>query len=212
MVWEAWCGEKWQACEIGHDTTGGLNRPGEVILHIPYGHTPSLIGRRRAGWLRCRVTACESGQPGYSASPRISHIEAFTIGGTTTSTHGEIIRSEDLGTSDGTPGQTLPIEQTPIVAGSLRRILTQGPTGRRSWDVVSSFADSGPEDHHVTVDEVLGEVRFGPAIREPDGSIHQYGATPEPGARISAAEYRRGGGRTGNVATGTLTVLRTPWP
>ncbi|MFF4409951.1 putative baseplate assembly protein [Streptomyces sp. NPDC001262] len=210
LVWEAWCGEQWQPCVVDHDTTGGLNRPGEVVLHLPEGHTPSLIGRRRAGWLRCRVVESEPGQPGYSASPRISRIEAFTIGGTTSATHGEIVRGEDLGTSDGTPGQVLPVEQSPVAAGSLRTVLTDGPTGRHSWTVVGSFADSGPADRHVTVDEVAGEVRFGPAVREPDGTVRQFGAVPEPGARISAAEYRRGGGRAGNVAAGTLSVLRTP--
>ena len=37
LVWEAWDGAGWRLCETGADTTGGLNRPGEVIVHVPAG-------------------------------------------------------------------------------------------------------------------------------------------------------------------------------
>ncbi|WP_432000543.1 putative baseplate assembly protein [Streptomyces sioyaensis] len=210
LVWEAWCADGWSPCEVHRDSTGGLNRPGEVVLFVPDGHTPSLIGRRRAAWLRCRVDEPAPGQPAYAASPQINAIEAFTVGGTTTAVHGEVVSNEELGTSDGTPGQRFTLERTPIAAGSLRTVTTEDPGGRREWTPVATFADSGPEDRHVTVDEVAGEVRFGPAVREPDGSVRQYGAVPAIGARIGVAGYRRGGGRAGNVAARTLTVLRTP--
>lgn len=210
LVWEARSGQGWEPCEVQRDTTGGLNRPGEVVLHLPDGHISSLIGRRRAAWLRCRVVESEAGQPAYSSSPRISRLEAFTIGGTTSSAHGEVIRGEDLGASDGTPGQSLSVERLPVVSGSLRTVVTHSANSVEEWAVVTSFADSRPGDRHVRVDEVLGMVQFGPAVRDVDGAIHQHGAVPAPGARISAAEYRTGGGRSGNVGAGALTVLRTP--
>ncbi|MFK0202758.1 putative baseplate assembly protein [Streptomyces lavendulae] len=209
-VWEAWCGEEWVACEIESDGTGGLNRPGEIVLHVPGGHTASLIGRRRAGWLRCRITEAVPGQPRYSSSPRIHTLEAYTVGGTTGAQEGESVPHDELGVSDGTAGQSFTVHRTPVVAGSLRTVTTETRSGRLSWKVVSSFADSRPTDRHVTVDEVTGTVRFGPAVRQPDGEIRQYGAVPEIGARITAGGYRRGGGREGNVAASTLTVLRTP--
>ncbi|MCL6302590.1 putative baseplate assembly protein [Streptomyces kronopolitis] len=210
LVWEAWCAEGWSPCEVHRDSTGGLNRPGEVVLFVPDGHTPSLIGRRRAAWLRCRVEDPAPGQPAYAASPQIKSVEAFTVGGTTTAVHGEVISNEDLGTSDGTPGQRFPLEHTPIAGGSLCTLTTDDSGGRQQWTRVATFADSGPQDRHVTVDEVAGEVQFGPAVREPDGLVRQYGAVPVIGARVSAGGYRRGGGRVGNVAAHTLTVLRTP--
>ncbi|MBH1939188.1 putative baseplate assembly protein [Streptomyces sp. AV19] len=210
LVWEAWCGERWEPCEVDRDTTGGLNRAGEVVLHVPEGHTPSLVGRRRAGWLRCRVLEGRPGRPGYATSPRISRVEAFTIGGTTSGVHGETVRYEELGTSDGTPGQVIPIGQAPVAGGSLHTVVTEGPSGREEWNAVGSFSDSGPEDRHVTVDEVSGELRFGPAVRDTDGTVRQYGAVPKAGARVRAVEYRKGGGRAGNVAPGALSVLRTP--
>lgn len=48
LVWEAWDGGGWRECETGTDTTGGLNRPGEVIVYVPAGHTASVIGGTRA--------------------------------------------------------------------------------------------------------------------------------------------------------------------
>ncbi len=82
LVWEAWAGGGWQVCETGGDTTGGLNRPGEVIVYVPAGHTASVIGGTRAGWLRCRVTEAEPGQPFYSESPTVREAVVFTVGGT----------------------------------------------------------------------------------------------------------------------------------
>jgi predicted phage baseplate assembly protein len=59
------------------------------------------------------------------------------------------------------------------------------------------------------VDLVAGHVEFGPAIRETDGAWTQYGAIPPKGAALRITGYRHGGGRGGNVAPGTLTVLKS---
>lgn len=209
-VWEAWCTDRWVECEIGNDDTGGLNRPGEIILHLPEGHSASLIGRRRAAWLRCRVIDTFAGQPAYSASPKVSALEAYTVGGTTSAAEGETVPHDDLGRSDGTPGQSFKVHRAPAVSGSLRTAFIETRAGRQTWSAVSSFTHSTAHDRHITVDEANGTVTFGPAVRQPDGSMRQYGAVPEIGARITAGPYRCGGGRAGNLAASTLTVLRTP--
>ncbi|MFJ6054576.1 putative baseplate assembly protein [Streptomyces sp. NPDC092307] len=209
-VWEAWCGEQWVMCDIESDGTGGLNRPGEIVLHVPGGHTASSIGRRQAGWLRCRITTAGPDQPAYSSSPQVRSLDAYTLGGTTTAVEGERIPHDELGVSDGTPGQSFALHRTPAVAGSLREVLVETESGSERWTTVSSFADSHPGERHVTVDEVGGTVRFGPAVRQPDGEVRQFGAVPAIGSRVIAGPYRRGGGRQGNVAASTLTVLRTP--
>nr|MBA2380526.1 putative baseplate assembly protein [Chloroflexota bacterium] len=41
LAWEAWTGDDWAACELERDTTGGLNRDGDVVLHVPRGHAVS---------------------------------------------------------------------------------------------------------------------------------------------------------------------------
>jgi len=82
LVWEAWDGGAWVACEVDRDETGGLNQDGDVVLHVPRSHTASVLELQRAGWLRARVVANEPDQPAYSASPLITRVTAFTIGGT----------------------------------------------------------------------------------------------------------------------------------
>ena len=49
-------------------------------------------------------------------------------------------------------------------------------------------------------------------MREPDGTLRQYGAVPPKGAVIRARRYRTGGGRAGNVARGAVQVLRNSVP
>ena len=73
LVWEAWDGADWTECEVDRDDTGGFNRPGDVVLHVPASHRASLIARQRAGWLRCRIVpAAAHNQPEYTATPRDS--------------------------------------------------------------------------------------------------------------------------------------------
>lgn len=49
-------------------------------------------------------------------------------------------------------------------------------------------------------------------MREPDGTLRQYGVVPGQGAVIRARGYRIGGGRAGNVARGAVQVLRNSVP
>ncbi|CAM5324202.1 Putative baseplate assembly protein OS=Streptomyces tendae OX=1932 GN=GUR47_26280 PE=4 SV=1 [Streptomyces tendae] len=213
LVWEAWTEDGWQSCEVDRDGTGGLNRPGDVVLHIPGGHVLSRNGGHEAGWIRCRVTEPLSGQPFYTTSPTVRSAEAYTIGGTTGSIHAETILDEPLGESTGLPGQRLRLEHAPVVAGEPSVLLqTAADDGWQDWQVVPHFSGSHPDDHHITVDATTGEIAFGPAVREADGTLRQYGAVPPKGAVIRARRYRTGGGRAGNVARGAVQVLRTSIP
>src|SRR5699024_462340 len=38
LAWEAWTGSSWRACDVDSDGTGGLNRSGDVVLHLPHDH------------------------------------------------------------------------------------------------------------------------------------------------------------------------------
>jgi predicted phage baseplate assembly protein len=213
LVWEAWTPDGWVGCAVDQDSTGGLNRPGEVVLHVPGGHTPSRTGRHEAGWLRCRVTAPEQGQPFYTTSPTVRSASAFTIGATIAVVHAEVVRDEILGESIGLPGQRLRLAQAPVVTDDPPLHLEVADYDAwTDWEVVPHLATSGPDDRHFTLDAATGEIAFGPAVREPDGTLHQYGAVPPKGAIIRARRYRTGGGRTGNVARGAIQVLRSSVP
>ncbi|MCB5909119.1 putative baseplate assembly protein [Streptomyces pinistramenti] len=213
LAWEAWTADGWTVCEVDEDTTGGLNRPGDVVLHIPGGHILSRSGRNEAGWLRCRVTEPETGQPFFTTSPTVRAAEAFTLGGTVPSVHAERVTDENLGESTGLPGQRLRLAHAPVVGDvpPLHLHIAEYD-GWVDWEVVPHFAASGPDDRHLTLDAATGEIAFGPAVREPDGSLRRYGAVPPKGAAIRARHYRTGGGRTGNVARGAVRALRDSVP
>ncbi|MGC5053205.1 putative baseplate assembly protein [Micromonospora sp. DT48] len=213
LRWEAWDGADWVACEVDSDSTGGLNRPGDVVLHVPSGHTDSVIGGQRAGWLRCRLVAAEAGQPFYSASPTIRAASAFTLGGTVTAVHAETVTEEFLGESEGVSGQRFRVARPPVIPDDEPFVVeVSDGTGWQEWTEVDAFGATGPDDRCVTVDRSTGEVAFGPAVREPDGSLRRYGAVPPNGARMRVRRYRTGGGRRGNVARGAISTLRSSVP
>ncbi|MFD9245293.1 putative baseplate assembly protein [Streptomyces sp. NPDC059556] len=224
LVWEAWTGaEGWVACEVDEDSTGGLNRPGEVVLHMPSGHAVSRLGGHEAGWVRCRVVEAATGLPSYSESPTVRAAEAFTIGGTVRAAHAEAVRNERLGESEGVPAQRLRLAHAPVVDRPplLLQVAERADSGVdeedpeggwQDWTVVRDFASSRPGDRHFTLDATTGEVAFGPCVRQPDGTLRQFGAVPPKGAAIRAVRYGTGGGRAGNVARSTITVLRSSIP
>ncbi|MEU7074565.1 putative baseplate assembly protein [Streptomyces narbonensis] len=226
LVWEAWsAAEGWTECEVDEDSTGGLNRPGEVVLHMPSGHAVSRLGGHTAGWVRCRVVDPAEGLPSYSESPTVRAAGAFTIGGTVRAAHAETVRSEQLGESEGVPGQRVRLAHAPVVdrpplllqvaeraAGSGDGADEDPEGGWEEWTAVRDFASSRPGDRHYTLDATTGEVAFGPCVRQPDGTLRQFGAVPPKGAAIRAARYGTGGGRAGNVARSTITVLRSSIP
>ncbi|MER8089739.1 putative baseplate assembly protein [Streptomyces sp. NPDC058316] len=213
LVWEAWDGARWVTCRTGSDSTGGLNRPGEVIVFVPAGHTASVAAGTRAGWLRCRVTAPEPGQPFYSESPTIREAEVFTVGGTTDVEHAETVRDVPLGVSEGVAGQRFSVSRAPLLLdGEAPVVQVSSAEGWQSWTAVEHFGASSPDDRHVRIDAASGEFVFPPEVREPDGTMRAYGAVPEKGAQLRVPRYRTGGGAAGNVARGAIRVLRSSVP
>jgi len=211
LAWEAWTGADWEACDLDLDTTSGLNRDGDVVVHLPAGHAASVIEKTRAGWVRARVTEAEEGQPFYSSSPNVRGLEAATVGGTAAAVHADVIVDEILGAAEGVAGGRFSVRHRPVVPGD--RPMTLGVSddeaGWQEWTQVPDFADSGPDDRHFVLDAVAGEISFGPAVREQDGTVRQYGGVPPKGARIRVDAYLTGGGREGNLAPRAISVLKS---
>jgi predicted phage baseplate assembly protein len=214
LAWEAWTGDGWTPCELERDATGGLNRDGEVILHVPAGHAVSVVEKLPAAWLRARVTEPEEGQPFYSASPNVRGVTASTVGGTTAAVHADVVVDEIVGTSEGVAGQRYLLKRRPVVPGdrptSVR--VSDDEDGWQEWTQVPDFSGSGPEEPHFVLDAVAGEISFGPAVREADGSVRGYGAVPAKGRRIKVDVYLTGGGRLGNIAPRSISILKSSIP
>jgi predicted phage baseplate assembly protein len=239
LRWEAWTPEGWVACDLERDGTLGLNVSGAVELHLPAGHAVSELGGAAAAWVRCRVVE-PAGYPAYRSAPLVVSVTAATVGGDVAALNAEPVLDEVLGTSDGTAAQVLqalrppvlPVPGEPVVldvgvpaerlgtgdgTGAAAAGMAPEPDGAAAvdwqrWVQVGSFADSAPDSRHFTVDATTGEVRFGPAVRLPDGTIRRYGAIPPKGAVLRLRGYWTGGGVTGNVAARSLNVLRTSIP
>ncbi|WP_432947670.1 putative baseplate assembly protein [Kribbella sp. CA-253562] len=213
LRWEAWNGDEWIPCEVDRDETGGLNRPGDLVLHVPPGHQPTVLRQHRAGWLRCVLTEAEPGQATYSSPPLINSLFAATIGGTTSALHAEPVDQEELGRSDGSAGQVFPVRRTPVVDSGTQEVLEVGDdSGWQIWTQVENFAESTEADHHFVFDRHRGEVLLGPAARLADGSVRRYGAVPPKGAVLRLRQYHTGGGAAGNVAANSLRVPKTSVP
>ncbi len=213
LAWEVWTGEVWWPCLVDNDTTGGLNRDGYLVLHIPLEHQPLTLGTQRAHWLRARLVRPTAGQPWYQASPQLRSVEVASLGGTVLAEHAERIGAEVLGRADGSPGLELRCARFPVLP---RRPDEQVEVRLRDsvevWEEVADFSRSSATDRHVVWDGASGAVRFGPMVRYADGSIRQHGAVPPDGSVIAVSGYRHGGGASGNLGANTLTTLRATMP
>ncbi|MEX2372957.1 MAG: putative baseplate assembly protein, partial [Dehalococcoidia bacterium] len=214
VVWEASAHDEWVPLEVLADGTGGLNRSGALELQMPDDHDPVTLLNRRAHWIRIRLLEPRPGQPTYTRSPEIRALTATSMGGSAAATHGERIVGEALGFSDGRPAQMFVVQQTPVLPreeGQAVIVRAQGEADE-AWQEVDDFGRSGPEDRHYTWDGASGEIRFGPRIRQADGTDRQHGAVPPERAEVRVSSYLHGGGRAGNVSANQLTVLRSTIP
>jgi len=211
-VIEAWSGQEWVRVEITRDETGGLNRDGSMEFFVSE-HASSRIAGIEAGWIRIAVVESDVEHPRYKVSPRVSQVSADTMGGVVQAHHCEPVIDELLGPCSGAAGERLQLSRAPLVGAQLYLTVEVSEShGWETWTRVENFAESGPSDRHFTIDDYSGELRFGPVIRQPDGSVRLYGATPPAQSMVRVPRYLVGGGREGNVDANTLTVLRSSLP
>lgn len=215
LRYQAWCEGGWQDTDLEDDGTGGMNWSGQIKLHLPGDMVTRAVGETTAHWVRIRVMDPTEDQEPYEASPEVRSVAAFSWGATVPATHAAIIRNERLGRSDGSPGQILDLERAPILKrapGETVEVWRADLDQWEAWEEVEDFGESNAEDRHFTCDGVTGEIRFGPALRQREGTVRRYGAIPPRGAEIRFSAYRCGGGTVGNVRIGTITELKAPIP
>jgi predicted phage baseplate assembly protein len=212
LRWEAATDDGWVSCDVARDTTLGLNVNGQIELHVPPGHTATPVGQRQLGLLRCRVIHHPQIKP-YTESPGIRSLDGCVVGATAEAVNATTVSDELIGESSGVAGQELALEHAPVIPSDEPFVVHVTREGEaEEWSIRANFADSGPADRHFTLDRVAGVVRFGPIVREEDGTTRNLGAVPPKGAVLRVPGYRFGGGVRGNVAPGAISVLRTSIP
>jgi hypothetical protein len=194
-------------------------QPGDAAVSIPRG---------------TRVTT--SRPSGGAESPVFATAAPATIQSGATSVdvvahHCELIAGELVGTGTGRAGLSVEARRPPLVAptgdeldlvvgveaelGELGgRVSAIEHEGRsfRVWQEVDSFIRADADSAVYVVDRLSGTITFAPSARlSVNGSIedaeHPMAAVPAAGREIRLW-YRRGGGAGGNLASGTLTVLK----
>jgi predicted phage baseplate assembly protein len=207
----------WAAARVLKDTTKGFNAGGgEIELQMPESTAAAQLAAERWHWLRCRLA--DDGLPDrrYRRPPLIESITAHVVGALVPARHATRVANEELGVSDGTPAQTFHVRRAPALepgsADEQLEVREQGTADWVPWTAVASFADSKADDRHFRFDPASGRVELGPAILAPRKGWVQHGAIPPKGATLRMAAYHHGGGARGNVAPGTLRVLRKGIP
>ena len=217
LRWEVSVGDNtWEEAAVLEDLTGGFNYgAGTVELQLPDRSNVQPLGGHRMHWLRCRIDDKTLGggvATTYTHPPEVYSITAAPIGALLPATHASREENEIVGVSDGTPGQIFPLRYSPVLKPAKGETLEiQDPESGdwSTWELREDFVGSTEFDRHYILDEVSGEIEFGPAIRETDGGWSQYGAIAPKGAVLRFTRYRHGGGRLGNVAPDTITTLKS---
>ncbi len=155
-----------------------------------------------------------------------AHVDVWAL-------HCEQIDGELVGVGSGQAGLSLTVVRPPMLArvhgavdlvvgvestldeiGAAASREFQGKTFR-VWREVDHFVELGDDRHVYVVDRLAGRITFAPAISNFQGD---NSSRPVALAEIPAKDreirvwYRRGGGVAGNVASGTLTVMKDPIP
>lgn len=226
LEWEYWSGEsgEWAPVQLldesgtgrlrdatATDPTHGLNKSGQVYVHIPRDSRPQTVEDVEATWIRVRYV--KKGDQEYSQSPRILGLRSEIIAGSVPVRQVLYNPGEFLGESEGTPDQSFMLLERPVLRRKEPHIIDVSlGDDTTEWIEVEDFSESRETDRHFTINYLSGEVRLGPSIRSRDGALRQYGAIPHEGAVLRMRSYHSGGGIVGNVGEGAITQLKTSIP
>ena len=203
----------------GSDTTEGLTRAGVLRLPLPdesliwapsndvaenpragVGDTPPRLddaekAARLLAWLRLRPTP---GQPDVRLELSWIGINAVPIEQRVT------LRGRVLGASTGAPDQVFALPAGSVDPDTLDVQVEEPGRGYQPWQRVDDLAAISADAQVARMaaayelDPEAGTVRFGDGVR---------GRVPDRQMRVRLAHGRFGGGRAGNLPTGTLTEL-----
>jgi predicted phage baseplate assembly protein len=134
-----------------------------------------------------------------SASPKLRYLGFNVVPVTNVVT----VTGELLGTADGRPGQIYQLGRGNIRAGTLQVGIQEDPDPAAlltTWTQVEDLDGAGPNDRVFALDAEAGTLTFG------DGNRGRIPPLMAPGGRVVALVYRWGGGLSGEMDPGTITV------
>lgn len=219
-VWECLTEDGWKELTVStlqdeKDTTGGLNNDrGSLTLYTPLDFTSQVLHGLKCFWIRCRVEQRHPSQGMYTESPRVTNVHVYTVGAQVPAANAQVVDGEVIGVSNGEPGQRFSLSHAPVLTFSdsekveVEEVI-DGAQVFMPWKLVDDFANSSKFSRHYMIDTASGEIIFGPSVRQPDGSVLQYGRIPESGRRIRVTEYRYGGGTRGNLPENSVNIMNT---
>jgi len=212
---------KFQVLNAAADETRGLSETGLVTFSLPDPpQSAVLFGSAPLHWLRIRPNPLSDPS---QWQPRVRGVYGNAAWALAT----ETFTNETLGTSDGSPGQSVTLARTPVIKDSLDlRVLE--PLGDEDiaalkradsssvldwignlsgpwvhWIEVPDLVGQGPSGRVFTLDDETGVINFGDGVT---------GRIPPPRTgSIVALRYQTGGGSSANaVAAWSAVNLITP--
>jgi len=215
VVWEYFNGKDWKNL-FPQDETRGFLQSGFVRFVGPKGFRRSKHFGENLYFIRARL---EMG--GFVEPPRIQRVLLNSAYARNLSTFGETV----VGSSQGTPNQMFKLPSGPVLPGQRLMVLErekpsksdlryiteeegddavrEDPDGKGvwvRWHEVEDLYESPPNGRHYAKDIVSGKLVFGDGV---------HGLIPPKGDRnIRLAIFQVGGGMDGNVAAGSLNVLK----
>src|SRR5262249_4909933 len=154
---------RWGPCVVEQDGTGGFNRDGEIVLHLPAMEQEDLIGFP-AYWLRCRLTEAQTQPSHYHVSPELErYFRVESRGGTVAARHAITVEDEKIGYSEGHPGEVFKLANSPVLSRNPETdfLIVTTPDGKEQlWREVPDFAETTTEDCCYTLDSLDGTLTF----------------------------------------------------
>jgi predicted phage baseplate assembly protein len=209
LQWEGFDGTEWRPLDGLNDDTLAFTRSGHVIVRIPAALSLQLAymgeyegidpvtqqPRDKLFWIRARLVRTQ-----YERPPQLAAVRTNTV----VALQAQTVSGEVLGGTSGARNQLWQLENPPVIKGSLRIQINEGPgDASADWKVVDDLFGSGPRAQELAVDWTSGEVRAGDGER---GQVPIANAE-NPDANVVAVEYRFGGGSRGNVRADEINNL-----
>lgn len=147
LVWEDWNGFRWRPVGV-EDETRDLRYPGTVSLIGPEDSRPVARFGSELHWLRARLA--EDGPP---AEPEIRgiHLNAALAA------QRQTIVQENLGSSNGRPGQVFAFRRIPVLAGELLEVReVAGPRANVEWRILALEVLGGGQRTVREIEALLG--------------------------------------------------------